>query len=196
VFWGGCVVFWCSFWVGFWLSESLRGVFTPARNGRLQSPLIKGGKGRGEGGFEADTLTNFGSAIGINALQARVNALRARVNALRTRVNALQTRVNALRARVNALRTRVNALQTRVNALRTRVNALRTRVHLYQSQGQSLQLPPSLRFPPLREGNRVGRVGSVPPARRGTLRRGCQGCFRARPQSPAMPVPSLRAECR
>jgi hypothetical protein len=36
VFWGGCVVFWCSFWVGFWLSESLRGVFTPARNGRLQ----------------------------------------------------------------------------------------------------------------------------------------------------------------
>jgi hypothetical protein len=38
VFWGGCVVFWCSFWVGFWLSESLRGVFTPARNGRLQSP--------------------------------------------------------------------------------------------------------------------------------------------------------------
>jgi hypothetical protein len=38
VFWGGCVVFWCSFWVGFWLSESLRGVFTPARNGRLQVP--------------------------------------------------------------------------------------------------------------------------------------------------------------
>jgi len=36
VFWGGCVVFWCSFWVCFWLSESLRGVFTPARNGRLQ----------------------------------------------------------------------------------------------------------------------------------------------------------------
>jgi hypothetical protein len=36
VFWGGCVVFWCSFWVGFWLSESLRGVFTPARNGRRQ----------------------------------------------------------------------------------------------------------------------------------------------------------------
>jgi hypothetical protein len=36
VFWGSCVVFWCSFWVGFWLSESLRGVFTPARNGRLQ----------------------------------------------------------------------------------------------------------------------------------------------------------------
>jgi hypothetical protein len=37
VFLGGCVVFWCSFWVGFWLSESLRGVFTPARNGRLQA---------------------------------------------------------------------------------------------------------------------------------------------------------------
>jgi hypothetical protein len=44
VFWGGCVVFWCSFWVGFWLSESLRGVFTPARNGRLQRfPLRAGG---------------------------------------------------------------------------------------------------------------------------------------------------------
>jgi hypothetical protein len=43
VFWGGCVVFWCSFWVGFWLSESLRGVFTPARNGRLQgSPCEQG----------------------------------------------------------------------------------------------------------------------------------------------------------
>jgi hypothetical protein len=43
VFWGGCVVFWCSFWVGFWLSESLRGVFTPARNGRRQgSPCLQG----------------------------------------------------------------------------------------------------------------------------------------------------------
>jgi hypothetical protein len=103
-------------------------------------PLSRGGEGRGEGGFEADTLTNFGSAIGINAL-----------------------------------RTRVNSLQTRVNALRTRDNALRTRVHLYQSQGQSLQLPPSLRFPPLREGNRVGRVGSVPPACRGNLKEGVIG---------------------
>jgi hypothetical protein len=27
--------------VGFWLSESLRGVFTPARNGRSQYPLDK-----------------------------------------------------------------------------------------------------------------------------------------------------------
>jgi hypothetical protein len=43
VFWGGCVVFWCSFWVGFWLSESLRGVFTPARNGRLQCLPYDGG---------------------------------------------------------------------------------------------------------------------------------------------------------
>jgi len=32
--------------------------------------------------------------------------------------------------------------------------------------------PPSLRFPPLREGNRVGRVGSVPPACRGNLKEG------------------------
>ena len=39
VFWGSCVVFWCSFWVGFWLSESLRGVFTPARNGRRQGEI-------------------------------------------------------------------------------------------------------------------------------------------------------------
>jgi hypothetical protein len=46
---------------------------------------------------------------------------------------------------------------------------------LYQSQGQSLQLPPSLRFPPLREGNRVGRVGSVPPACRGNLKEGVIG---------------------
>ena len=37
---------------------------------------------------------------------------------------------------------------------------------------QSLQLPPSLRFPPLSEGNRVGRVGSVPPASRGNLQEG------------------------
>jgi hypothetical protein len=29
------------------------------------SPLIKGGEGRGEGGFEADAFTNFGSEIGI-----------------------------------------------------------------------------------------------------------------------------------
>ena len=37
-------------------------------------------------------------------------------------------------------------------------------------------LPPSLRFPPLREGNRVGRVGSVPPARRGNLKEGVINC--------------------
>ena len=35
--------------------------------------------------------------------------------------------------------------------------------------------PPSLRFPPLREGNRVGRVGSVPPACRGNLKEGVIG---------------------
>jgi hypothetical protein len=29
--------------VGFWLSESLRGVFTPARNGRLQTPTPRVG---------------------------------------------------------------------------------------------------------------------------------------------------------
>ena len=48
-------------------------------------------------------------------------------------------------------------------------------VELYQSQGQSLQLPPSCRFPPLREGNRVGRVGSVPPACRGNIKEGVIG---------------------
>jgi len=45
----------------------------------------------------------------------------------------------------------------------------------YQSQGQSLQLPPSCKFPLLREGNRVGRVGSVPPASRGNLKEGVIG---------------------
>jgi hypothetical protein len=55
VFWGSCVVFWCSFWVGFWLSESLRGVFTPARNGRLQVPPARRGNLK-EGVF---TLTHF-----------------------------------------------------------------------------------------------------------------------------------------
>ena len=30
------------------------------------SPLVKGGEGRGEGGFEADGFINFGSAIGIS----------------------------------------------------------------------------------------------------------------------------------
>jgi hypothetical protein len=36
-------------------------------------------------------------------------------------------------------------------------------------------LPPAFRFPPLREGNRVGRVGSVPPACRGNLKEGVIG---------------------
>jgi hypothetical protein len=38
----------------------------------------------------------------------------------------------------------------------------------YQLRSQSSQLPPSFRFPPLREGNRVGRMGS--PASRGEPR--------------------------
>ena len=42
----------------------------------------------------------------------------------------------------------------------------------YQSQGQSLQLPPSLRFHPLREGN---QTDSVPPACRGNLKEGVIG---------------------
>jgi len=29
------------------------------------SPLDKGGEGRGEGGFESNEFTNFGSAVGI-----------------------------------------------------------------------------------------------------------------------------------
>jgi len=37
----------------------------------------------------------------------------------------------------------------------------------YQLRSQSSQLPPSFRFPPLREGNRVGRMGS-PRFARGT----------------------------
>jgi hypothetical protein len=70
----------------------------------------------------------------------------------------------------------------------------------YQLRSQSSQLPPSFRFPPLREGNRVGRMGSpaargeprgahgfprcargtrrgsVPPARRGSLKEGVVNC--------------------
>jgi hypothetical protein len=30
------------------------------------SPLVKGGEGRGEGGFESCAFTNFGSAVGIS----------------------------------------------------------------------------------------------------------------------------------
>jgi len=45
--------------------------------------------------------------------------------------------------------------------------------HLYQLRSQSSQLPPSLRFPPLREGNR--RV-LVPPACRGNLKEGVINC--------------------
>ena len=36
-------------------------------------------------------------------------------------------------------------------------------------------IAPLRRFPPLREGNRVGRVGSVPPACRGNLKEGVIG---------------------
>jgi len=47
---------------------------------------------------------------------------------------------------------------------------------LYQSRERSLQLPPSFRFPPLREGNRVRRAYSVPPASRGNLKEGVINC--------------------
>ena len=46
-------------------------------------------------------------------------------------------------------------------------------VSLITIDGQSLQSPPSLRFPPLREGN---RRGLVPPARRGNLKEGVVNC--------------------
>ena len=42
----------------------------------------------------------------------------------------------------------------------------------YQPRGRSLQLPPSCRFPPLREGNRERCAYSVPPALRGNLKEG------------------------
>jgi hypothetical protein len=45
-------------------------------------------------------------------------------------------------------------------------------VGLYQLHRQSSELPPSCRFPPLREGNRERRAYSVPPARRGNLKEG------------------------
>ena len=53
------------------------------------------------------------------------------------------------------------------------------RGELYQPHRQSLQLPPSCRFPPLREGNRERRADSVPPARRGNLKEGVfnRACF-------------------
>ena len=38
------------------------------------------------------------------------------------------------------------------------------------------ELPPSFRFPPLREGNLEGRAYSVPPARRGNLKEGVINC--------------------
>jgi hypothetical protein len=38
------------------------------------------------------------------------------------------------------------------------------------------ELPPSFRFPPLREGNREGRAYSVPPASRGNLKEGVINC--------------------
>jgi hypothetical protein len=38
------------------------------------------------------------------------------------------------------------------------------------------QLPPSFRFPPLREGNRERRAYSVPPACRGNLKEGVINC--------------------
>jgi hypothetical protein len=49
----------------------------------------------------------------------------------------------------------------------------------YQPHRQSLQLPPSCRFPPLSEGNRERRADSVPPARRGNLKEGVfsRACF-------------------
>ena len=72
--------------------------------------LIKGGEGRGEGGFEADAFTNFGNAVGIIPI-ARAE----------------------------------------------------------------FTIAPLLKVPPLREGNRVGRVGSVPPACRGNLKEGVIG---------------------
>jgi hypothetical protein len=42
-------------------------------------------------------------------------------------------------------------------------------------QDLTFQYPCSFRFPPLCEGNRVGRVGSVPPACRGNLKEGVIG---------------------
>jgi hypothetical protein len=34
------------------------------------SPLVKGGEGRGEGGFEAYAFTNFGCTVGMRSLFA------------------------------------------------------------------------------------------------------------------------------
>jgi len=71
-----------------------------------------------------------------------------------------------------SLRALVSGVRSAATSPKVAKFAFSTEMKLYQSQGQSLQLPPSLRFPPLREGNRVGRVGSVPPACRGNLKEG------------------------
>ena len=58
----------------------------------------------------------------------------------------------------------------------------------YQSRGRSLQLPPSLRFPPLREGNRAARApGSPCPG--GTLRRGSSTANAISVSYPVCPKP-------
>ena len=71
-----------------------------------------------------------------------------------------------------SLRALVSGVRSAATSPKVAKFAFSTVMKLYQSQGQSLQLPPSFRFPPLREGNRVGRVGSVPPACRGNLKEG------------------------
>jgi hypothetical protein len=74
-----------------------------------------------------------------------------------------------------SLRALVSGVRSAATSPKVAKFAFSTVMKLYQSQGQSLQLPPSFRFPPLREGNRVGRVGSVPPACRGNPKEGVIG---------------------
>jgi hypothetical protein len=139
VFWGGCVVFWCSFWVGFWLSESLRGVFTPARNGRLQ-PLPP----RGRGGYGV-----------------RKRSFRPMLKL------TLQHSIGSARASPLPLRGRGAGGEGYKKCASPARSELK--LGLYQSQGQSLQLPPPLGSPRFARGTEP-RARSVPLACRGSLK--------------------------
>jgi hypothetical protein len=109
------------------------------------SPLVKGGEGRGEGGFEADGFINFGSAIGIMIAPAsRGELTRAPARFPLLAGGTLRRGLTIILALVQYV------LSIVISCVYT--NCL----------GRAYELPPSFRFPPLREGNRwLGRVPSL-----------------------------------
>ena len=104
---------------------------------------------------------DVGEGLGVRASPA---------SGLQTAAHGLQTTSHGLQTADAGLQTASHGLQTAGDGKPPSTGVAPCASNLYQSQGQSLQLPPSLRFPPLREGNRVGHVGSVPPACRGNLK--------------------------